>query len=40
VNIARIEEQAQVEGRDVMDLASWGSRELYTGEAPSRRRNA
>jgi len=40
VNISRIEEQAQVEGRDVMDLAAWGSRELYTGEAPSRRRIA
>jgi len=40
VNIARIEEQAQLEGRDVMDLAAWGKREFYTGEAPSRRRAA
>ena len=40
VNIARIEEQAQVDGRDVMDLRGWGARELYTGEAPSRRRIA
>jgi hypothetical protein len=38
VNVARIEDQALVVGREDMDLAAWGSRELYTGEAPARRR--
>jgi len=40
VNLALIEEQSLVAGQDVMNLKMWGSRELYTGEAPSRRRNA
>ncbi|WP_269433261.1 ATP-binding protein [Burkholderia sp. MSHR3999] len=37
VNLERIQEEAMVQGRDDMDLASWGKRELYTGEAPKRR---
>jgi len=37
VNLERIQEEAMVVGTDVMDLALWGKRELYTGEAPKRR---
>ncbi len=37
VNLERIQEEAMVMGRDVIDLATWGKRELYTGEAPKRR---
>lgn len=37
VNLERIQEEAMLAGRDVMDLAQWGKRELYTGEAPKRR---
>ena len=37
VNLERIQEEAMVAGKKVMDLALWGKRELYTGEAPKRR---
>jgi hypothetical protein len=37
VNLERVQEEAMLAGRDVMDLALWGKRELYTGEAPKRR---
>ncbi|PVX80022.1 AAA family ATPase [Paraburkholderia unamae] len=37
VNLERIQEESMLAGTDVMDLASWGKRELYTGEAPKRR---
>lgn len=37
VNLERIQEQGQLEGRDVMDRAAWGGRALYTGRAPRRR---
>jgi len=37
VNLERIQEEAQVMGRDAIDLNSWGGRELFTGEAPRRR---
>lgn len=37
VNLERVQEEAMVMGRDVIDLATWGKRELYTGEAPKRR---
>lgn len=37
VNLERIQEEAQVAGLDEIDLAGWGSRELFTGEAPRRR---
>ncbi|AOJ10574.1 AAA family ATPase [Burkholderia mayonis] len=37
VNLERIQEEAMVQGADVMNLAEWGKRELYTGEAPKRR---
>lgn len=37
VNLERIQEEASVAGKKVMDLALWGKRELYTGEAPKRR---
>jgi len=37
VNLAQIKEEALVAGEDVVSLAAWGKRELYTGEAPKRR---
>lgn len=37
VNLERIQEEAMVQGLDVIDLAAWGKRELYNGEAPKRR---
>lgn len=37
VNLERIQEEALTAGKDAMDLAQWGKRELYTGEAPKRR---
>ncbi|AOJ13177.1 MULTISPECIES: AAA family ATPase [Burkholderia] len=37
VNLERIQEEAMVQGLDAIDLAKWGKRELYTGEAPKRR---
>ncbi|MEX3688889.1 AAA family ATPase [Paraburkholderia sp. BR14263] len=37
VNLERVQEEAMLAGKDVMDLAHWGKRELYTGEAPKRR---
>lgn len=37
VNLDRIQEQAMIAGMKVIDLASWGKRELYTGDAPKRR---
>ncbi|HZZ04607.1 ATP-binding protein [Paraburkholderia sp.] len=37
VNLERVQEEALVAGKDSMDLAAWGKRELYTGEAPKRR---
>ena len=37
VNLERIQEEALVQGLDSIDLAVWGKRELYTGEAPKRR---
>ncbi|MBU9121791.1 ATP-binding protein [Burkholderia multivorans] len=37
VNLERIQEEALMAGKDAMDLAQWGKRELYTGEAPKRR---
>lgn len=37
VNLDRIEKEAAAEGLHEMDLATWGTRELYTGEAPRRR---
>lgn len=37
VNLARIQEVAHNAGTRSMDLAKWGDRPLYTGEAPHRR---
>ncbi|EON13060.1 AAA family ATPase [Pandoraea sp. SD6-2] len=37
VNLERIQEAAMVQGVDTMTLATWGKRELYTGQAPKRR---
>lgn len=37
VNLEHIQETALTSGLDAVDLAAWGRRELYTGEAPSRR---
>ncbi|MDT8383031.1 MAG: AAA family ATPase [Gammaproteobacteria bacterium] len=37
VNLDRIEQEALAFGTDHMDLAAWGSRQLFTGEAPRRR---
>lgn len=36
VNLAAIYEAAAVEGWDVADRATWGDRQIYTGEAPRR----
>lgn len=38
VNLERIQEEALSDGRDAIDKAAWGSRELYRGEAPKARR--
>jgi len=37
VNIDMVREEALKMGAREMDLATWGDRELYTGEAPARR---
>ena len=37
VNLTRIHEEANMLAEDEMNLATWGKRELYTGEAPRRR---
>lgn len=37
VNLERIQEEASIAAVKSMDLATWGKRELYTGEAPKRR---
>jgi len=37
VNIDLVREEALKAGRHEMDLATWGEREMYTGEAPARR---
>jgi DNA transposition AAA+ family ATPase len=37
VNLARLEEEALKEGKKEIDLEWWGSRALFTGEAPKRR---
>ncbi|SIS88334.1 AAA family ATPase [Neptunomonas antarctica] len=37
VNMEMIQEEANATGWLVVDLAAWGKRELYTGEAPKRR---
>ncbi|MCO8326840.1 ATP-binding protein [Burkholderia cenocepacia] len=37
VNLERIQEESLKAGKDAIDLAQWGKRELYTGEAPKRR---
>lgn len=39
VNLVNIQDAALIEGWDSIDRAQWGSRELYTGEAPKRRGN-
>ena len=36
VNLALVEEAAKVEGRKSINLAEWGDRAFYSGEAPSR----
>lgn len=36
VNIERIQDAALAEGRDSMDKAQWGKRDLYMGNAPTR----
>lgn len=36
VNLAAIFEAASLEGWDVVSLSTWGSRPIYTGEAPRR----
>lgn len=36
VNLNAIADQAAMEGWGVVDLAAWGRRQLYTGEAPNR----
>ncbi|HWP00026.1 MAG TPA: ATP-binding protein [Methylococcus sp.] len=37
VNLEHIQETALTSGMEVVDVDNWGKRELYTGEAPSRR---
>lgn len=37
VNLTQIHEEALLRGESGMTLKDWGDRELYTGEAPSRR---
>lgn len=36
VNLAGISEVADVEGWDMIDLTTWGNRQIFTGEAPRR----
>lgn len=38
VNLDLIQREARSEGLDEIDLATWGSRSFYDGEAPTRRR--
>ncbi len=38
VNINKVRKTAKAEGRESAELAWWGGRELFTGEAPARRR--
>lgn len=40
VNLELIQNTAMAETRDTMDLAAWGERRLYTGDAPARRVSA
>lgn len=37
VNLYRVHTEAQAIGTDVVDLATWGNRGWFTGEAPARR---
>ncbi|MEW6427294.1 MAG: AAA family ATPase [Thermodesulfobacteriota bacterium] len=37
VNLERVQDEAAASGLDAIDLREWGSRDLYTGEAPARR---
>lgn len=37
VNIESVRQEAMADGLDSMDLAAWGDRPLYSGEAPKRR---
>jgi DNA transposition AAA+ family ATPase len=37
VNLELVHETARAEGLDAIDLAAWGDRPFYTGEAPPRR---
>ena len=37
VNLVNIQDAALIEGWDMVDRSQWGSRELYTGDAPKRR---
>lgn len=37
VNLERVQEEALTAGMSRMDLAAWGKREFYTGDAPKRR---
>lgn len=37
VNLERIQAEGLADGLDAMDRATWGARELFTGEAPMRR---
>lgn len=37
VNLYRVHTEAQAIGTDKIDLATWGNREWFTGEAPARR---
>lgn len=37
VNLVNIQDTANIEAWDTVDRSLWGSRELYTGEAPKRR---
>lgn len=37
VNIELVRQEAMTRGIDVMDLAAWGERALYSGDAPKRR---
>ncbi|GAB0058078.1 hypothetical protein SIID45300_02420 [Candidatus Magnetaquicoccaceae bacterium FCR-1] len=40
VNLERVQEMGASEGKREMDLAAWGDRAFYTGEAPTRRQGA
>ncbi|VVE67835.1 hypothetical protein PAN31117_02782 [Pandoraea anapnoica] len=37
INLERFQEEAKVHGFRRVDVAAWGKRELYTGDAPKRR---